>query len=210
MMARLVGVLLIVMMALVVSGCAETKTVSADAIMFQASTDWRVEQSAHPSRRLEMGLPARQSGADDAKLIVWNFPTMRDSGDGAMVHANMMRWCEQFLQADGTPTQDVAKFAQWQVNGMPVHLVDISGRYVAETTPGSGLRVDRPGYRMIGAYMRTPDGDYIIKLIGPAATVAQHEFDFDQFIRSAHAGGIPDQGNAPSEGRSMLAADQSP
>ncbi len=209
-MARLVGVMLVAMFAGLVSGCAETKMVSADAIMFEASADWRVQQPTHPSRRLQLVLSPREAGSDDARLIVWNFPSMRDNGDGAMIHANMMRWCEQFLQSDGTPTQDAARFAEWRVNGMPVHLVDISGRYVAETAPGSGLRVDRQGYRMIGAYVVSPDGDYIVKLIGPAATVAQHEMDFDHFIRSAYAGGTPIQENVPSEGRSMLATDRTP
>ncbi len=202
--------MLVVALGMLVSGCAETKQVSADAIMFEAAVDWREHQPSHPSRRLEMTLPARDPGFEDARLIVWNFPTMRDSGDGVMIHANMMRWCEQFQQPDGVSTQDVAHFAEWHVNGMPVHVIDVTGRYVAETAPGSGLRVDRPGYRMMGAYIVTPDGDYIAKLIGPAVTVAQHEADFGAFLRSAYAGGVPVPAESPAQGRSMLAADRQP
>ncbi|NOS99063.1 MAG: hypothetical protein HOP29_00360 [Phycisphaerales bacterium] len=173
-----------VFVGLAVSGCAERRVVSADSLMFDASTKWVMENPGHGSRRLQFRVPSNHAGVEDATVIVWNFPGMRDPGDGTTVQKNIDRWCEQFVQGDGTPSAQVATTAEYRINGLPVHTVDLSGRYVAEVEPGSGLKHDKPAFRMIGAYVVSPEGDYIVKMIGPQPVVAAHEMAFDDFVKS--------------------------
>ena len=51
--------------------------------------------------------------------------------------------------------------------------MDVSGTYVAEVTPGSAERFNKPGFRQLAAVVETPDGPHFVKVVGPAATVAK-------------------------------------
>jgi hypothetical protein len=208
-MARTVlAALVVAAVSILVTGCAQTRPVSADTIQFQASTNWVLETPLHPARRLQFRVPSGNQAAPPAKLVVWNFPNMRDRGDGQVIQRNMSRWCEQFVQGDGQPTRAAANMSEWNVNGMPVHVIDVQGRYVAETAPGSGLHVNRPGYRMLGAYIVAPDGDYIVRMVGPLGVVQQHEGEFMDFVRSARSGMPPAMQPGERRQGAALAADR--
>ncbi len=174
-------------------GCASTQEVSADALNFHASTSWVRVTPPHETRRLQFAVPSNDPAFEDAKLIVWNFAEMRDKGDGDVVRRNMDRWCEQFTQADGTSTYDVAEQSEYIINGIPVRTIDISGRYVEETSPGSGINVDKPYYRMIGAYIAAQDGDYLVKFVGPSSVVSANAGEFRTFLHSMRAAQILQQ-----------------
>lgn len=191
------------------AGCASTIPVSADSLTFDADVHWRREVPQHESRRLQFTVPSTHPDLNDARLIVWNFATMRDSGDGLTVQANIERWLDQFTQDDGTPTGPNAKQTEYFINGMPVHIVDITGRYRAETAPGNGARLDQPGYRMLGAYVNAPQGDYIVKLWGPAAVVGDNLKAFKKFVWSVKPGrrAWPQEGDPhPMQPQSALTA----
>ena len=126
-----------------------------------------------------MGAAQGGSGdADDAELIVYFF----GQGQGGSVDANLERWLGQVQQPDGRPSKAVARTERLTVNGLKVTLLDVSGRYVAETAPGSGARVDRPNYRMQAAVIETPGGPYFAKLTGPAKTVARWDVEFRKWL----------------------------
>jgi hypothetical protein len=112
-------------------------------------------------------------------LIVYWF-----GGGGGSVEANIERWLGQMQQPDGRPSKDLAARSTRTVNGLAVSLVDVSGTYVAETSPGSGERLNRPGYRLRAAVVQTPKGPYFIKLTGPAKTIAAEDAAFEAFIAS--------------------------
>jgi len=63
-----------------------------------------------------------------------------------------------------------------------------AGRYVAEVTPGSSERFDKPGFRMIAAYIDAPDGPYYMKLVGPQATIAKWHDSVQTFLKSMRPG----------------------
>ncbi len=170
------------------AGCAETVPVTADSLTFQASVDWQCQMPEHESRRLQFRLPSHQEGVPDAKLVVWNFPGMRDAGDGRMIATHMDRWIDEFVQDDGASSRDAAVRREYRVNDLPVYCIAVSGRYVAESSPGSGVRVERPGHSMLGAYIVAPGGDYIVKLWGPESVVSHHAAAFDRFVKSVRAG----------------------
>jgi hypothetical protein len=183
-MKRMIACGLVLCGVVIMSGCASTQEVAADSLSFHASAEWVRQAPTHETRRLQIVVPSREEAIDDAEIVVWNFPQMRDKGDGEVIRRVIDRWCEQFTQADGTSSFDVARQRQYLINGLPAHTVDISGRYVAETSPGSGIRVDRPYYRMIGAYVTAPEGDYVIKFVGPASVVTANSEPFRTFLHS--------------------------
>ncbi len=170
------------------TGCSTTVPVRADSITFYASASWIPEETSHPSRKLEFRIPSGQPDMEDARLVVWNFPTVRDAGDGRVIQRNINQWMGQFVQDDGTPTDVLARRAEYRINGMPVHTLDVAGRLVSDSSSGPGVRVDHPTYRMKGAYVVSPQGDYLVKFIGPAEVVERHGEAFDTFLKTARAG----------------------
>lgn len=165
-------------------GCATTMPVNVDSLVFEMSNEWRRETPGHDTRRLQCRVPSHVAELEDAQLCVWRFPGIRDTGDHYIIQKTFDKWQEQFDQGDVDPAYQLASHSEYRVNGLPVHTIDLSGRYVAETSPGSNLNLSKPNHRMLGAYIVAPWGDYIVKLVGPSAVVAHHQGAFEAFIRS--------------------------
>jgi len=165
-------------------GCASTTPITVDALSFELPNEWRRERPDHETRRLQCHVPSRDEGFEDAELRVWYFPGIRDRGDGHVVQQTFDQWQQQFDHGDADPAYQLAGHSEYRVNGLPVYTIDLTGLYVVETAPGSDLTLNKPNYRMLGAYIVAPRGDYIVKLVGPAAVVARHRSAFETFIRS--------------------------
>jgi hypothetical protein len=160
---------------LVIGGCMPTNTVSVDQITFDVPMTWQKESppEGSQSRRAQWNL------GGDLKVIVWQFPGMQNKAA-----ENIERWKSQFaLEDSDAPSEDVMT-DHFFASGNDIYTVDIRGRYVAETFPGSGVRENKPKHRMLGGYIETPDGDYVVKLVGPAGAVGFHASAFDQMLRS--------------------------
>jgi len=151
-------------------------------LVFEKPPDWIAQEPTSAMRKAQYRLPHVQDDAEDAECVVYYFGA---SGGGG-VDANVERWCSQFEQPDGRASKDVLVRGERAVAGMPVHDVELSGTYVAETAPGSGVRVNKPGYRMLAAIVESDHGAYYVKLVGPEATVQQHAFAFRGFVDAIH------------------------
>jgi hypothetical protein len=69
-------------------------------------------------------------------------------------------------------------------SGLKITLLDVSGTYVAEVTPGSTEHFNKPGFRQLAAVVDTPNGPHFVKVVGPAATVAKWEDSVMSFLKS--------------------------
>ena len=112
-------------------------------------------------------------------------------GAGGSIEANIDRWIGQFTQPDGSDTKEAAKVKKMTIAGQQVHLVDVSGTYL-DKPPFAGGGVEREKYRMLAAIIETTQGgkkagNYFIKFIGPAHTVADNEAGFQKMIESLSA-----------------------
>jgi hypothetical protein len=116
----------------------------------------------------------------EAELVVYYFGTTGAGG----VAENLKRWYGQFRKEDGSSAESSAKTDKRTVNGLPVTVVDISGRYVAAMRPGAAEKNDKPGYRMLAAIVETSVGPWYLKLVGPANTVGAVEKEFNSFVNS--------------------------
>ena len=147
---------------------------------FDAPKEWVTQPSSSSMRVAQYSVPRATGDGEDAELIVYYF-----GGSGGSVEANLDRWLSQMEQPDKRPSKAVAKTTSLEANGLKITVLDVSGRYVAEMTPGSPQRHNKPGFRMKAAVIQTAKGPYFAKLTGPAKTVERWNAGFDAFLKSA-------------------------
>ena len=87
-------------------------------------------------------------------------------------------------QADGDAAKEILRKNSFEMNGLKVTTVDVSGTYVAETAPGSGTFHNKPGYRLRAAVVETPKGSYYVKLVRPEKTVTHWNDSFLSYVKS--------------------------
>ena len=154
----------------------------ASGLTFITPDGWKSTPPASSMRIAEFTLPRAAGDGEDAQLIVYYF-----GGSGGSVDANIQRWIGQMEQPDGKPASAVAKKESRTVNGLTVSLVDVSGTYTAEMSPGSMAHNNKPQFRMRAGVVDTPGGPYFIKLTGPRQTIAKWDAAFNQFVSSLKA-----------------------
>jgi len=115
-------------------------------------------------------------GAEDASLVVFRF-----AGNGT-IQQNFARWVGQFQQPDGRSSVEVAKTRQFYAGGLPIYVLDVTGIFVAETRPGSGVRENKQDWRMIGAVAEASDELVFVKATGPDATLERWSASIDAFL----------------------------
>ena len=59
--------------------------------------------------------------------------------------------------------------------------VDVAGTYTAEMAPGSGTMHNDANYRLRAAVIETAKGNYFLKLVGPAKTVARWDQSYTDY-----------------------------
>ncbi len=143
---------------------------------------WFVERPLNATRVAQYRLPRAGQDSEDGSLVVSFF-----RGEGGSREANVQRWADQFEQADGRKSGEVMESSERTVNGMRVFEVALSGTYVAETSPGSGKRYRKEGWRMLAAIIDAPLGPHYLKLTGPDATVREWEPSYRSFVSALKA-----------------------
>jgi hypothetical protein len=159
------------------AGPAEPVT-SPGGLTFTAPDGWEQQDASSRMRVVQYVLPRAEGDDEDASLVIYYF----GGGQGGSVEANVERWLAQFRQPDGSSNEDAAELSEGQVAGLDTHFVDVSGTFVAETRPGSGERVNKPGFRMLAAIVLAPGGPHFLKLVGPEDTVARWEESWEEFL----------------------------
>jgi len=153
---------------------------AAASLKFDAPAGWASKTPSSSMRLAEFTLPKVASDPEDGTLTVYYF-----GNQGGSVQANIDRWIGQLAQPDGRASKDVAKTTTIESkSGLKITLLDVSGTYVAEVTPGSTEHFNKPGFRQLAAVVDTPNGPHFVKVVGPAATVAKWEDSVMSFLKS--------------------------
>ncbi len=164
---------------------------AAPALKFDPPAGWASKPPASSMRVAEFTLPKTGADAEDATVTVFFF-----GGQGGNVQANIDRWIGQIAQPDGRSSKDLAKTTTFDTtSGLKVTVLDVTGTYVAEVSPGSTEHFNKPGFRQCAAYIETPDGPYFAKLLGPAATVTKWYDSYVAYLKSARVTTGDDEGN---------------
>ncbi len=150
-------------------------------LKFDPPAGWVSKAPSSTMRLAEFTLPKAPGDAEDASVTVFFF----GANQGGNVQANIDRWVGQMAQPDGKPSKDVAKTSTAVSSaGLKITMVDVSGTYVAEMTPGAAEHFNKPGWRQIASLIETPGGPYFVKAIGPAATIAKWHDSVRAFLVS--------------------------
>ncbi len=155
-------------------------TSSTPALKFEAPAGWTSKTPGSTSRVAEFTLPKADGDSEDASVIVFYF----GANMGGDVQTYVDRWTGQMSQPDGRKSADVAKISTLTANTLKITLVDVSGTYVAEVSPGSAEHYNKPGFRLCSALVQTSEGPYFVRLVGPAKTVAKWDATFMSFLKS--------------------------
>ncbi len=152
--------------------------VAEGALQFQVPKAWETIQPKINFIEAEFKIPRVEGDSADGRMTIM--------GAGGSVEQNIQRWIDQFVQPDGGSSEDAAKIKKIEVRGLPVHIVDISGTFLEGSGGPFGPKTERPGYRMLAAIIETPDnGNYFVKLYGPAKTIEANAKRFHAMIKSA-------------------------
>jgi hypothetical protein len=162
-------------MLIILAGLLNT-AFQKSSLKFTVPAGWIEEERTSSMRIAQYRLPKAETDTEDASLVLYYF----GPGQGGSTAANVERWVGQMKQAEGSaPKQE-----SLEVNGLQVTTVDVAGTYVAETAPGSGTFHNKPGYRLRGAVVETPNGNYFVKLVGPEKTVTRWNESFVSYVKS--------------------------
>ena len=151
----------------------------AGNLTFAPPPGWKSSNPTSSMRVAEFTLPRAAGDTDDAQLVVYFF-----GGSGGGVDANIQRWIAQMQQPDGKASGAAATRETRKVHGLTVTLVDVSGTYVAEVSPGAAEHHNQLHYRLRAGVVETTKGPYFIKLVGPEKTIAKWDAAFNQFVGS--------------------------
>lgn len=133
---------------------------------------WKT-QAERPMRVATYEIPAAP-GSEAGECGVFYF----GEGQGGSVEENLARWTQQF-EAASTP-----KKTEKTVRGLRVHMIDVSGTYLATGGPMMKSQGKKPGYRLLGAIVEAPRGLIFFKCTGPAPTIGKAQADFESMIGS--------------------------
>jgi len=150
--------------------CAE----SASGIKWAAPKGW----TAQPQRPMRAGTYTVAPAAGDkdpGECAVFYF----GPGQGGGIQANIDRWQSQFPEKAGA-----AKTGKLTAGSFNVTTLDLSGTYAWSPSPMSPEKVNKPGYRMLGAIVEAPQGAVFFKFTAQAKTVAANEAAFLQMIKA--------------------------
>lgn len=144
-------------------------------LRWEAPESWRAVKPAMNMRLAEYLLPP-PNGGEPATMTAFYF----GRGGGGAIQDNIDRWVGQFETLDGDADQ-----SERSTNGLDVHLVDASGTFNAGAMMGGGQA--QPGWRLLGAIVETPAGNFFFKVTGPSKTITAHEGGFESFVSSLRA-----------------------
>ena len=166
-----IGLLLLSVAAAVTAAAAAVEG-AGGGIKWIVPASWK-PQAAKGMRIATYDSPAAP-GSEAGECGVFYF----GKGQGGGVEENFDRWMKQFEGAAS------AKKAERTVHGLRIHTLDVSGTYVASGGPMMQPQGKKPGYRLLGAIVEAPQGLVFFKCIGPSATIAKAQTDFEVLLGS--------------------------
>lgn len=154
-----------------------TFKVAEDSLQMTATGTWKKVTPRSSMLEAEFAIPKLGDDDADGRLTIM--------GSGGGVEGNIARWKGQFVATPDNDPEETAKVEKIEVNGLTIHIVDISGIYADSMVGPAGPKTEREGYRMIGAIIETEErGLYFIKFYGPQHTVGENEAHFRKLVES--------------------------
>ena len=143
-----------------------------------APAGWTMKPTTSNMRIADFVVPAKPGA--EAELVVTYF----GQGGAGSVQDNIDRWVDQFTQADGKSSRDVAKIEKTKFADQEATFLSISGHYTAMAMPGATPAVEKSDQAALAAIVDSPFGPYYFKLVGAKATVDASAGAFRKMLES--------------------------
>jgi hypothetical protein len=145
----------------------------------KAPASWKEEKPSSTMRLAQFRLPKAGDDPEDAELAIFFFES------GGSVQDNIDRWKGMFTAPEGKSIDQVTKVEKFQVAGVPTTYSDIHGTFAFKdmNKPNSKAQ-KKANYRHIGVIMESPQGQYVLRLSGPANTIESHKKGFDEWLKN--------------------------
>jgi hypothetical protein len=175
---------------LALAGCspkkdnAVTQPGIAGGLTWTTPTGW-TEGATQQMRILTYVIKAANGDIDNAECAVFYF----GRGQGGNKESNLTRWANQFEQADGRNSADLAVIKELEVNGLKVATIDVNGIYQMAGGPMMAVKDKKLGYRLLGAIVDGPNGLVFFKMVGPEKTIASSMDAFNAMINTVKSAG---------------------
>ncbi len=144
----------------------------------RAPASWKEEEPSNSMRYAQFRLPKTGDDKRDAEVVIFNL--------GGSARDNVARWKDQFQPPEGKSIGDVSKVTEMKVGDANVTYLDIRGTYVFKAQPfNPAAKAEKlPDYRMLGVIFETPQKQFQIRCVGPAATVEHYKAGFDEWLKN--------------------------
>jgi hypothetical protein len=161
------------------SGAPLGTVVTLDTLKSCTPADWKPEKPANRLRSHQFRLARAKGDPDDAVLLI--LPDLSGPPE-----QHLERWKGMFEPPAGKTIEDAAKVERFQVGPARVTVLDVQGTYLATDRPLAPKATAKPlpNYRMISAVLQTKDNSFLIRMVGPAPTVALHRAEFGAWLRN--------------------------
>jgi hypothetical protein len=172
---------LIAIVSLSVAAAEEKEKVKREKVRigpvtYEVPTSWQRERPTSEMRVVQYSLPKEKGDNEKVVFIVFYF-----GGQGGSVSENFKRWRGMFEDK-----KDEGKTDQFEVGGLKISTLDISGTYLDRPAPFAPEATPRKNYRMLAAVVETPDdGPYYFRLVGSAKSVAVHVEHWKHMLKTA-------------------------
>ncbi len=122
---------------------------------------------------------------DSATVAVFYF----GKAQGGAVQQNIDRWIAQMSLPNGSDPAKAAKRSDTTVDGMPAHLLQLTGTYSGGMGATMGeMPAPRENYLMSAVVLEAPEGNVFFKLTGPMKTAEQMNHAFLAMVKAAKKG----------------------
>lgn len=153
------------------------EVVNLGGLKSRTPPDWVAEKPDEQQGSKQFRLEPVAQDKEPARLTI----TFLGKGKGGTAAEYVRRWKALFLPPEGKELEEVARVQQWKVSGAAVTYLDIHGDY--RGLPGNPM-TPRQNFRLLGVYFATSQGPYLIRVFGPADTVAFYRKGFEDWLKA--------------------------
>jgi hypothetical protein len=153
------------------------KVVELGKLKSRVPADWAEQVPYDPNCYKEYRLEPVDEDVEYAHVSLY----FLGKGKAATAADCVKHWKGMFLPPEGQRMNDAAEIQRLTVSGAPVTCLDVRGVY--KGVPHDPASV-RKNYRLLGVYFDTPQGAYVIQLIGSAATVEYYRNAFENWVKA--------------------------
>jgi len=153
-----------------------------EILKFDAPATWKAQPPSTMSLQ-RYAIPKAGDDPTDGDARVFFFSN--SEGRGGQLDAIVAMWIAQFTDANGQAVPASASRTETvEVGGLKATTVDVTGYFgVSPAMGGSGKRSDTE-HKLLGVIVALPEGNWMIKAVGPKATMEAARGDFEALVKS--------------------------